>query len=57
MTGITDPADIPSLSQLYAKGNLSTSNETSQFKPDAGLNDRVSIWRGPFPLIRLDGES
>lgn len=46
MTGITDPTDIPSLSQLYAKGSLSSSEGKSQFKPDSALNDRVSIWRG-----------
>jgi hypothetical protein len=44
-TAITDPSDIPTLSDLWAQGELQKHPEP-EAKPDEEINKRVSIWRG-----------
>lgn len=42
---ITDPADIPTLTDLYNSGELPVYDD-AEAGHDAALNSRVSIWRG-----------
>lgn len=37
---VTDPADIPSIAETHKEG------ESTEYKPRADLNKRISIWRG-----------
>jgi hypothetical protein len=40
-------AELETITQAYADNTLGDADETDvKFKPDAGINGRVSIWRG-----------
>jgi len=44
-TAITDPSDIPTLSDLWAQKELQRDDD-KQVQHNDDLNKRVSIWRG-----------
>lgn len=44
--GITAPADIPTVSELYASSTLDSPVDISSYQHNEALNKRVSIWRG-----------
>lgn len=48
MSSATDPADIPSIVETHKEG------DSTEYKPNAGLNKRISIWRGELISSRAE---
>ena len=56
-SGVNRVADIPTLAQLHADGELPEPEDKPQFGPDEALNKRVSIWRGEWESSPPAGRS